>query len=266
MALRDQPYIPLYIQDFLTDEKLMECSASATGVYIRVMCLMHKSEDYGTILLKQKDKQTDKQIKNFALKLAKFLPYDLLIIESALDELIIENVLQIEGDLLLQKRMVKDNEISAKRATAGANGGKKTQGNNKNFASNFAKAKNKANTEYENENENEVETINKKGTKKQKIEKLLFLDCVNLSPEEHEKLFAVFKDQTAYAIEILNNYKQSTGKKYKSDYHALIGWVQEKIDKENLNKKNEYNGIKRTNQTSIGNNGIPSGGERKNFD
>ena len=24
MALRDQPYIPLYIQDFLTDEKLIE--------------------------------------------------------------------------------------------------------------------------------------------------------------------------------------------------------------------------------------------------
>ena len=58
MALRDQPYLPLYVQDFLTDEKLIECSASATGVYIRVMCIMHKSDPYGMILLKQKDKQT----------------------------------------------------------------------------------------------------------------------------------------------------------------------------------------------------------------
>ena len=43
MALRDQPYLPLYVQDFLTDEKLAECSAMATGVYIRLMCIMHKS-------------------------------------------------------------------------------------------------------------------------------------------------------------------------------------------------------------------------------
>jgi hypothetical protein len=66
MALRDQPYIPLYIQDFLTDEKLIECSAQATGVYVRLMCIMHKSEDYGKILLRQKDKQKPKQIENFA--------------------------------------------------------------------------------------------------------------------------------------------------------------------------------------------------------
>ena len=44
MALRDQPYIPLYVQDFMTDEKLSECSAESTGVYIRVMCIMHKSQ------------------------------------------------------------------------------------------------------------------------------------------------------------------------------------------------------------------------------
>ena len=71
MALRDQPYLPLYVQDFLTDEKLIECSASATGVYIRVMCIMHKSDPYGMILLKQKDKQTSSTIQNFALKLIK---------------------------------------------------------------------------------------------------------------------------------------------------------------------------------------------------
>ena len=76
MALRDQPYLPLYIQDFLTDEKLSECSASATGVYIRIMCLMHKSEHYGKILLKQKHKQTGKQIEDFASFFAKVLPYD----------------------------------------------------------------------------------------------------------------------------------------------------------------------------------------------
>ena len=47
MALRDQPYIPLYVQDFMTDEKLNECSAATTEVYIRLMCVMHKSEKIG---------------------------------------------------------------------------------------------------------------------------------------------------------------------------------------------------------------------------
>lgn len=183
MALRDQPYLPLYIQDFLTDEKLIECSALATGVYIRLMCLMHKSEEYGTILLKQKDKQTDKQIKNFALKIAKQLPYTIEIIIEGLTELINEKVLIIEGDFLKQKRMVKDNSISVKRATSGTSGGKKTQEKNKTFASKFAKAKNKANTE------NEIEYVNE--IKKERSGNLIF----PFDSENFKKIWAVLVTQ-----------------------------------------------------------------------
>lgn len=145
MALRDQPYLPLYIQDFLTDEKLIECSASATGVYVRLMCIMHKSNEYGKILLKQKDKQTDKQINNFAAKLAKQMPYSFDTICSGLNELIAENVLCIDGDYLYQKRMVSDNELSLKRSKSGKLGGIRSS-ENKNS---FAQAKSEANTEYE---------------------------------------------------------------------------------------------------------------------
>ena len=180
MALRDQPYIPLYVQDFLTDEKLADCSAASTGVYIRLMCLMHKSEYYGRILLKQKYKQTTKQVKNFASQLAKQMPYDYHTVESALEELLEAKVLieervsltedgqnhkepVIAKDLseeyvfLTQKRMVKDGEISEKRAKAGKKGGDTSMNllkqKNK-FASNFAQAKSQANSENENENEN----------------------------------------------------------------------------------------------------------------
>ncbi len=149
MALRNQPYIPLYVQDFMTDEKLMVCSASATGVYIRIMCIMHKSNPYGMILLKQKDKQKSNQEENFAYKLAKFLPYDFDEILPGLIELLAEDVIQIDGDRLVQKRMVKDNYISEQRSKAGKKGGNKTQ--------DFAKAKSKANSENEDEYENEYE-------------------------------------------------------------------------------------------------------------
>jgi len=150
MALRDQPYLPLYIQDFLTDEKLSECSAASTGVYIRLMCLMHKSEHYGKILLKQKHKQTGKQIEDFAFLFAKSMPYDSACIVAALTELVEERVIKIEGDFMVQKRMVEDNELSLIRSASGKKGGEQTQINNKSFA----KANSQPNTEYENDIEN----------------------------------------------------------------------------------------------------------------
>lgn len=149
MALRDQPYLPLYIQDFLTDEKLIECSAQATGVYVRLMCIMHKSEEYGKILLKQKDKQTTEQVKNFASKLAKQMPYSFEVVASSLAELLTEKVLFIEGDFLCQKRMIMDNSVSLVRSKAGKKGGE--------FAQAKIKAKPRANTENENVIDNEVE-------------------------------------------------------------------------------------------------------------
>ena len=157
MALRDQPYLPLYIQDFLTDEKLIECNAETTGVYIRLMCLMHKSEEYGKILLKQKDKQTDNQIQNFACKLSKQMPYELEPVVRALTELVGEKVLILDGDYLIQKRMVADNELSLKRSVAGRKGGS--------FAQAKVKATTKANAENEIAIEYEVENglINNEG-------------------------------------------------------------------------------------------------------
>jgi len=164
MALRNQPYIPLYVQDFLTDEKLCECSASSTGVYIRLMCIMHKSDNYGKILLKQKHKQHQSIIKNFASILVRNMPYTIDVIESAITELLDEGVLQIEGDFLLQKRMVKSNEISEIRAKSGQIGGDKTQKRNRKLSSKFAKANIEAITENESviENESKNEIIIKK--------------------------------------------------------------------------------------------------------
>ncbi len=167
MALRDQPYLPLYVQDFLTDEKLAECSAQSTGVYIRLMCLMHKSGQYGCILLKQKDKQNDSNIQNFAVKLARHMPYTVAVIADALEELLEEGVIQIGDDMLSQKRMVKDAELSNTRSVAGKKSKKAAQKSGSEefageFADDFAEAKSQANPEneieYENESENDTES------------------------------------------------------------------------------------------------------------
>ncbi len=168
MALRDQPYLPLYVQDFLTDEKLAQCCAESAGVYIYLLCLMHKSHDYGKILLRQKEQQKERQVSNFAVKLARQMPYDVPTIERALDELIDEKVLYTDGNALCQKRMIKDADLSEKRSYAGKKG---AESSNKRFKTNsrFAAAKQTAkapaNTEnevvVENEIENEFEDIDK---------------------------------------------------------------------------------------------------------
>ena len=167
MALRNQPYFPLYVQDYLTDEKLNSCSAASQGVYIKIMCILHKQETYGELLFKQKDKQTDKQILNFALKFAKLLPFDTETIFNALVELVDEGVLTIDGDKIYQKRMVKDGYISSERSKSGKKGG----GNPNLFKQNpkqTFKQKDKQNPENEIEYENEDEDEKEKGVQGEK--------------------------------------------------------------------------------------------------
>lgn len=126
MPRRDQPYLPLYVMDFLTDEKLRECSAASVGVYIMLMCVMHKQEEYGTISLREKDKTGEDLLRDFSAKLSKHLPFGEGVIEDGLRELVGEGVLHIEDEKLVQRRMVRDADISQKRAAAGKKGSSAT--------------------------------------------------------------------------------------------------------------------------------------------
>ena len=164
MALRNSPYLPLYVQDFLTDEKLADCSANANGVYIRLMCILHKSETYGKILLKQKYKQNESMCLNFASLLLRQMPYLMSEIQDGLEELLENKIIEIDGDYLFQKRMVKDGELSEKRAVAGQKGGKKAYGfclsKYQSKTQSKSISKNEANSENENENDIDIDNDN----------------------------------------------------------------------------------------------------------
>lgn len=169
-ALRKLPYIPLYVQDFTSDEKLTGCSASAVGVYIFLLCFLHKSETYGKLILRTKDlltnEETDeikKQIESktksktkskiieFAKRLQRNMPFELYEIAAGLTELEEERVITVEGIELYQKRMVKDGEISEKRSSNGALGGRqaKEKTTKKSKSESKSESKLKANPEYE---------------------------------------------------------------------------------------------------------------------
>ena len=238
MALRDQPYLPLYVQDLLTDEKLIECSAEAHGVYLRLLCLLHKADPYGTILLKQKYKQnaskseanTQANFKlcfNFASQFEKSMPFSVDVIARGLSELLAEDVIQIDGDVLSQKRMVRDAELSEKRANAGKKGGSAKPSKNlleqntkQNVKQNASKStsKSEANSEneIENENINETENNNKVSVKKgaKKKDKAPKEDVFLEFAKDDEKLLSKLRD--------FEEHRKKLGDAFKSPYARTI--------------------------------------------
>jgi len=71
--------------------------------------------------------------------------------------------------------------------------------------------------------------IEKKRIEK-KEEKRPFAQFVTMTEEEHAKLIETYgSEATRKAIERLDNYKGSSGKRYKSDYRALLAWVVEAL-------------------------------------
>jgi len=73
-----------------------------------------------------------------------------------------------------------------------------------------------------------------------KMNKETYLECVELTDIEYKKLVEKEgKVNTDKAIEFLNNYKMSSGKKYKSDYHSMLNWVFERIKQGGNNGTNK---------------------------
>jgi len=67
-------------------------------------------------------------------------------------------------------------------------------------------------------------------------EKVQFAENVSMTNAEYEKLVSTYGEaNTLRMIEKLDNYKGATGKKYKSDYRAILNWVADEIMKKNKN-------------------------------
>jgi len=59
-----------------------------------------------------------------------------------------------------------------------------------------------------------------------------YAEFVSMTEEEHKKLIAEYGNEAVKKmIGILDNYKGSLGKKYKSDYRAILSWVVSEVKK-----------------------------------
>jgi hypothetical protein len=100
MALRDQPYLPLYVQDFLTDEKLNMCTPATQGVYIKILCITRNAKNVYRLSLSDKYSNLDDKlaISSFLSKQIYF-PYS--IIESSVKELLEISLIKRENNILI---------------------------------------------------------------------------------------------------------------------------------------------------------------------
>ena len=93
-----------------------------------------------------------------------------------------------------------------------------------------------------------AEEKEKSSAKKEK-EKIKFAEYVTMTNAEHQALIEKFgEQQIREMIEILDNYKGANGKRYKSDYRAILSWV-----------AGEYAKRKQERERNNGNRNMPPG-------
>ena len=80
-------------------------------------------------------------------------------------------------------------------------------------------------------NQKNTNKKDKEGYKKEKnIDVVSFAEFVTMTNAEYERLVSTYGEgDCRRMIQILDNYKGSTGKKYKSDYRAILNWVAAKV-------------------------------------
>ena len=138
-------------------------------------------------------------------------------------------------------------EVCEKRASAGQKGAIAKASKSKQMLADVSKSKqmladvsNCLQEEEKEEEEKEKEKSIAKAIPKKKAPKTAFADFVYMTNDEYSSLIARLGEaDTKRAIEILDNYKGSSGKKYVSDYRAILSWVVDKLGEVKPKAKNK---------------------------
>jgi hypothetical protein len=86
-----------------------------------------------------------------------------------------------------------------------------------------------------------------------------YAEFVSMSDDEYSSLTAKLgEDGAKRCVEILDNYKGASGKKYASDYRAILNWVIKRYDEERVippasNSRTAYSGGRRETQNERNN-------------
>lgn len=115
---KDLPYLQFYVADWLVDERLRMCSAAARGLWIDMLCLMHRAPRRGYLELKARTPLAPE-------KLARLCGLSLAETSALLTELDDVGVPSVEErtSVLYSRRMVRDERKRHACSEAGKRGG-----------------------------------------------------------------------------------------------------------------------------------------------
>lgn len=196
---RKLPYLPFYPNDWLSDTNLSMCSRAARSVWIDMICRMWMADKRGYLVHEGKA-LTEVQLKKL------FGEQDVM---SLIQELLDNGVVSKTGDgVLYSRKIVRMEDKRVKMTEIGRLGG------NPSLIKHSGEAE-------------------RRPSRERKPSKKKLAEFVSLTEEERAKLVAEHGEEgTKRIIEILNNYKGSSGKKYKSDYMAILNWVVKRFKEE----------------------------------
>ena len=214
------PAFLFYSSDFLSGTMLM--TDEQIGQYIKLLCLQHQKGH-----LKEKD---------------------ILNICKTYDEDIFSKFIKDEDGNYYNERL--EYEANKRKAYTESRRNNLKKVHMETHMDNHMEEHMNDHMENENININENIDINnnkdnrKRGSKgEKKEEKIHFAEFVTMTNAEYEKLVSTYgKDFADQCITILDNYKGANGKKYKSDYRAILNWVIDRAKQDNAKQIKQSRG------------------------
>lgn len=240
MAKKQEIPMPFYTGDWLRCPELRVLPPDIRGLWMDMLCYMWESVERGVMVMPNGQPCTKDDV-------VRIIGTDSSGSTGWLDVLIENKVCEVREDgAIYSRRMVKDNLISEKRRLAGKKGGESTK------AKVFIPKQEATPPDppQQPEAEDPPPLTPEQQKKVEKAKKYKYADYVTLTKDEYLKLCTDYSEDGAKRmIQILNNYKGSKGKKYKSDYMAILNWVVDRYNEEL--QKNGYR-IKKQNPEDSG--------------
>lgn len=213
------PSYPMYAQDF--DMDTADWGIDEVGVYIRLL----NYEWINGYIPSNLDRIS---------KIARVSPRKLQKIWEIIEKKFSQNGIHILQNRRMEEEREKRNKYIESQRKSGKKGGmKRWEGHSKPISDPISEP-NSENMALRSQSSSSISLKNKKKVKKKKdsIPKDKYLEFVFFTKEQKLKLDEKYGAKVEPMIEMLNNYIGQSGKKYKSHYHVMLGWVAEKIENE----------------------------------
>ncbi len=248
---QDLPAMPFYVGDWLKCPEVKVLPPDLRGLWFDMICYMWESVERGVMVKPNNQPYTREEI-------VRMIGLDSSGSGSWLDKLIDNGVCSVRSDgAIFSRRMVRDEDIRQKRRSAGKKGGDVTKAK-------ILKPEQAPPVIPPVDPPTPPPLPPDEQEKVDKAKKYKYAEFVALTRDEYAKLCVEYTEECAKAmIDILNNYKGSKGKRYKSDYLTIRGWVKDKyyedLQKNGTERKTAaYRGTGFENNTGTSGNSTPN--------